>query len=85
MEEEKEEDECGGKKNGGGGGAKTGNKKRGNIDGSVLKEKEGDNYDDADSWDEHNFDVRGKEGADWGNYERDKVDDDGEESKEEEE
>ena len=45
MEEEKEEDECGGKKNGGGGGAKTGNKKRGNIDGSVLKEKVQDRYE----------------------------------------
>ena len=37
-----------------------GKKKRGDIDRSVMKEKEGDDYDNADSWDEHNFDVGGK-------------------------
>ena len=42
------------------------------MDGSVLNEKEGDNYDDANSWDRHNSDVRAKEGIEWGNDERDK-------------
>ena len=57
------------------------------MDGSVLKEKEGNDYDDANSWDEHNFDVREKEGAEWGNNERDEGDSDydDEESEEEEE
>ena len=44
------------------------------MDGSVLKEKEGDNYDDEKSWDELNFDVREKEREEWGNDERDEVD-----------
>ena len=59
----------------------------GGIGGSVLKEKEGDDYDDADSWDEHDFDVGGKEGAEWGKNERDKGDGDknDEDSEEEEE
>ena len=60
----------------------------GGIDGSVLKEKEGNNYDNSDSWDEHNFDGGGgKEGAEWGNNKRDKGkdEDDDEESEEEEE
>ena len=54
---------------------------------SVLKEKEGDNYDDTDSWDEHYFDVERKEGEEWGNNERDEGDGNGnnEESEEEEE
>ena len=57
------------------------------MDRSALKEKEGDNCDNAKLWDEHNFDVREKEGAEWGNYERDEgdSDNDDEESKEEEE
>ena len=55
------------------------------MDGFVLKEKEGDNYDDANSWDEHNLDVREKEGSKWGNDERDEgnSDNDNEESEEE--
>ena len=53
----------------------------GGIDRSVLKEKDGYDYDDANSWDEHDFDVGGKEVAEWGNnerYEGDSDDDDGE-------
>ena len=76
----------GGKKNGGGGGSKREKKKRGVTYRSVLKEKDGDNYDDADTWDEQDFDVGGKEGAEWGNNERDEGGDkdDNEESEEEE-
>ena len=51
-----------------------GKKKRRGIDGSVLKKEEGDNYDNANLWDEHDFDVGGKEGEDWGNNERDEGD-----------
>ena len=51
-----------------------GKKKRGGVDGSVLNEKEGDNYDDANSWDRHNLDVRAKDGTEWGNDERDEGD-----------
>ena len=48
----------GGKKNSGGGGrAKREEKKKGGIDGSVPKEKEGDDDKNFDSWDEHNLDV----------------------------
>ena len=32
-----------------------------------MKEKEGNDYNNADSWGEQDFDVRGKEGAEWGN------------------
>ena len=62
-------------------------KKRGGVDRSVLKEKEGDDYDDANLWDRNNFDKREKEGTEWGNDKRDKGDsnNDDEESKEEEE
>ena len=38
-------------------------KKRGGINESIMKNKEGNDYDDADSWDEHDFDVGGKDGA----------------------
>ena len=48
-----------------------GKNNRGGINGSVLKEKEGDDYNDADSWNEHNFDVGGKDEAEWGNNKRD--------------
>ena len=70
-----------------GGRAMRGKKKRGGVDGSVLNEKDGDNYDDANSWDRHNLDVRAKEGTEWGNEERDEGDsnNDHEESEEEEE
>ena len=71
MEEEEKGDDGGGEKNDGGGGEKRGNNKRGGIDGSVLKEKEGGNYDDAGSWDDHDFDVAGKGGAERGNDVRD--------------
>ena len=37
-----------------------GRKMRGGIDSSAPK---GDNKDDAELWDEHDFDVGGKEGA----------------------
>ena len=53
---------------------KRGKKKRGGIDGSLMKEKEGDDYKGADSWDEHNFDVGGKGGEEWGKNERDEGD-----------
>ena len=36
---------------------------RGGIDRSASK---GDNEDDVDSWDEYDFDVDWKEGAEWG-------------------
>ena len=64
-----------------------GKEKRGGINGSVLKEKEGDDYDDSNSWDEQDFDVGGKDGEEWGKNERDegKEDDDDEEIEEEEE
>ena len=39
-----------------------------------MKEKEGNDYDDSESWDEYDFDLRGKEGLEWGNNERDKGD-----------
>ena len=57
------------------------------MDRSALKEKEGDNCDNAKLWDEHNFDVREMEGAECGNDERDEGDggNDDEESEEEEE
>ena len=48
-------------------------KKRGGIAGFVLKEKEGENDDDnsdAGSWDKNDFDVGGKDGAEWGNSEK---------------
>ena len=32
-----------------------------------MKEKEGDDYNDADLWDEHNFDLGGKDGEEWEN------------------
>ena len=38
---------------------KRGKEKRRGIDISVLKEKEGEDYDDANLWEEH--------GAEWGN------------------
>ena len=71
TDEKKKGDDGGGKKNSGGGGSKRGEKNRGVIDGSVLKEKEGNDYNVADLWDEHDFDVVGKEGTEWGNNERD--------------
>ena len=49
LEEEKKGDDGGGKKKGDGGRSKRGKKKRGGIDGSVLKEKDGKDYGDADS------------------------------------
>ena len=49
TEKEKNGDNGGGKKNSCGGTEKRGKKKRGDIDGSVLKEKEGNDYDDANS------------------------------------
>ena len=57
------------------------------MDRSVLKDKEGDDYDDANLWGQHNFDVREKEGAEWGNDERDEGDsnNDNEDTEEEEE
>ena len=85
MEEKKKGDAGGGKKNGDRGGSKRGKKKRGGIDRSVLKEKEGDNYNNADSWENHDFDVGGKEGEEWGNDERYKGENDNGESEEEEE
>ena len=42
--------------------SKRGQKIRGGIDGSASK---GDNEDDADSLDEHDFDAEGKDGAEW--------------------
>ena len=45
-----------------GGGAKSGKNMRGDIDRPVSK---GINEDNPDSWDKHNFDVRGEEGAEW--------------------
>ena len=62
-------------------------KKRGGINGSVLKEKEGDKYDDADSWDEHDFDVGGEEGSECGDNGSDEGEGEGnnEESEEEKE
>ena len=50
-----------------------------------MKDKEGKNYNDAYSWDEKNFDVGGKEGAEWGDDGRDDSDNDDEDRKEEEE
>ena len=52
-----------------------------------MKDKEGNDYGDSDSWDEHYFDVGGKEGEEWGNDEREEGgnNDDDEERKEEEE
>ena len=59
------------------------------MDGSVLKEKKGDDYDNSTSWKEHNFDIREEEEAVWGSHERDKGNsdnkDEDEESEEEEE
>ena len=37
-----------------------GQKRIGGFDGSILKDKEGNNYDDANSWDKHYFYVGGK-------------------------
>ena len=71
MEGEKKGDDGGGKKNNGCGREKREKERRGSIDGSVLKKKDGDYYDDADSWDEHYLDMGGKEGTEWGNNERD--------------
>ena len=85
MEEDKKGNEGGGKKNGDSGRAKRGKKKRGGINGSVMKEKECDDYGDAKSWDEHDFDVGGKEGAEWGNNESDKDDGDDNDNDEESE
>ena len=53
-----------------------------------MKEKEGNDYGNADSWDGNNFGVGGKEGAEGGNNERDEGDgneNDGENKDEEEE
>ena len=47
---------------------------RGGIDGYVMKEKEGENYDDANSGEEQKFDDVGKEGTEWGSNERDEGD-----------
>ena len=54
------------------------------MDGSVLKEKEGNDYDDANSWDDQHFDVREKEGVEWGNDERDEGNNDNEDAESEE-
>ena len=65
KKEEEEEKRKGGNDDGGknsGGGAKREKKTRGDIDRSASK---GDNEDNTDSWDEHDFDVGGKEGAEW--------------------
>ena len=85
MEEEKKGDDSGGKKNSGGGGAKRRKKKRGGINRSVLKEKEGDDYDDVKSWDKHDFYVGKKEGEELGNNERDEGDGDDDDGEREEE
>ena len=62
KEEEKSEgDENDGRKNSGGG-AKRENDMRGDIDRSTSK---GDNEDDTDLWDKHDFDVERKEGEEW--------------------
>ena len=52
-----------------------------------MKQKEVDDYDDADSWEEKYFNVGGKERAQWGNGESDdrNGNENNEESKEEEE
>ena len=57
-EKRKGDENCGGKKRVVG--VKRGKKTRGGINRSASK---GGNEDDAESWDEHNFDVGGKEGA----------------------
>ena len=41
-------------------------KKRGGINGFFLKDKEGDDYNDAHSWDKHKFDVGGRRGQSGG-------------------
>ena len=44
---------------------------RGGIEGPIPKEKEGDGDDSAAKlWDKHDFNVGGKEGAEWGNGEK---------------
>ena len=68
MENKKKKDKDNDKRKGnydGGGknsgvGVKRGEKMRGGIDRSASK---GDNEDDAESWDEHDFNVGGEEGA----------------------
>ena len=65
KKEEEEEKRKGNNDDGGknsGGGMNRGRKMRGGIDSSAPK---GDNKDDAELWDEHDFDVGGKEGAEW--------------------
>ena len=47
----------------GGGEAKRGKKKKGGIDGSILKEKDGNNYENSDSMDDHDFVMGGKGGG----------------------
>ena len=59
-EKRKGNDDDGGKKSGGG--ANRGKKIRGVIGSSTSK---GDNENNAESWDEHAFDVGGDEGAEW--------------------
>ena len=57
MEEEKKVHDGGGRKNGGVGREKRGNNNKGGIVGSFLKDKEGDNYNNVDSWDDQDFDI----------------------------
>ena len=66
KKKEEEEDKITGNGNDGGknsgGSTKKGKNMRGGIDRSASK---GDNKDDADSWDKHDLDVKGREGAEW--------------------
>ena len=32
-----------------------------------MKDKEGNNYNNVDSWEDHDFDVGGEDGTEWGN------------------
>ena len=61
-EEEKSKKENDDGDNNRGGGAKREKNMRGGIDRFASK---GDNKDDADLCDDHNFDVEGKEGTEW--------------------
>ena len=65
KKEENEEKKKGDKNNNSknsGGSVKRGKKMRGGIDMSASK---GDNKDDTDLWDDHDFNVEGKEGSEW--------------------
>ena len=68
KKEDEEDEKSKGDGNDGGknssGGVKRGKNMRGGIDRYASK---GDNKDDADAWYEHDFNVEGKEGAEWEN------------------